>query len=141
MAAVPASTAAAAGALPSRRGRPSSNRLRHCSACSAERSEAMLVALGAQITLQEFVAGRTALRLRKACSWLRGWCAKAEAGICSPASLIFLATSWAEARKVDGNSDWLSFLNGKAFINRLAVHDQLLTLLAAQEEGDGLELH
>ena len=107
-------------------------------ACSAERSEAMLVALGAQITLQEFVAGRTALRLRKACSWLRGWCAKAEAGICSPASLIFLATSWAEARKVDGNSDWLSFLNGKAFINRLAFHDQLLTLLAAQEEGDGL---
>ena len=108
-------------------------------ACTAERSEAMLVALGAQITLQEFVAGRTALRLRKACTWLQDWCDKAEGGFCSPRSLVFLASSWAEARKVDGNSDWLSFVSGKAFANRLAFHDELTQLLKAQESGDGLE--
>ena len=82
-------------------------------ACSAERSEGMLVALGAQITLQEFVAGRTARRLRKATSWLKGWCDQAEGGLCSPSSVVFLVSSWAEARKVDGNSDWVSFLSGK----------------------------
>ena len=107
-------------------------------ACKAVHSEGMLVALGAQITLSELVAGRTAHRLRKACLWLRGWCERAEAGPCSPSSLIFLLSSWAEAKKVDGNSDWFSFLSGKAFANRLAFHDQLLTLLSAQEEGDGI---
>ena len=38
-----------------------------------------------------------------------------------------------QARKVDGNSDWLSFLSGKAVTNRLRFHGELLTLLAAQE--------
>lgn len=56
-------------------------------ACSAERSEGMLVALGAQITISEFVAGRTAHRLESACKWLEDWCRKAEPGACSPSSL------------------------------------------------------
>ena len=108
-------------------------------ACSAERSEGMLVALGAQITISEFVAGRTAQRLEKACGWLEDWCRRAEPGACSPAALVFLLTSWMEARKVDGNSDWVSFLSGKAVSNRLAFHGELTRLLDAQRQGDGVE--
>ena len=40
---------------------------------------------------------------------------------------------------MDGNSDWASFLSGKAFCNRLAFHDELSKLLAAQKSGDGLQ--
>ena len=107
-------------------------------ACSAERSEGMLVALGAQITISEFVAGRTAQRLTKACNWLENWCRRAEPGLCSPASWVFLLSSWMEARKVDGNSDWQSFLTGKAVANRLSFHGELTDLLRAQQAGDGL---
>jgi len=108
-------------------------------ACSAERSEGMLVALGAQITLSEFVAGRTAQRLSAACRWLQDWCERAAQGPCSPPCLVFLTTSWLEAREVDGNSDWLSFFTGKAVSNRLVFHDLLTKLLQAQQRGDGLE--
>ena len=104
----------------------------------AEMSDGMLVAFGAQITLSEFVAGATAQRLRAACKWLADWCRKAEGGVCSPKSLVFLLTSWTEAREVDGNSDWKSFLTGKAVANRLAFHSQLVELLEAQQRGDGL---
>ena len=44
----------------------------------------------------------------------------------------------AQACEVDGNSDWQSFLNGKAVANRLAFCEQLGKLLAAQQSGDGL---
>ena len=99
---------------------------------SCERSEGMLVALGAQITISEFVAGRTAQRLVRACDWLNEWCEKASArplhtssstppsghshhtslgdtwqasaGVCSPSCNVFLFTSWLEARKVDVRS-------------------------------------
>ena len=47
-----------------------------------------------------------------------------------------MTTSWLEARKVDGNSDWLSFLTGKAVSNRLAFLDLLTKLLQAQQQGD-----
>lgn len=107
--------------------------------CTTERSQGMLVALGAQITIGEFVTGRTAQRLSAACRWLHEWCENARSGPCSPRSLVFLMTSWNEARKVDGNSDWLSFLSGKAVSNRLAFHSQLLELLRAQQQGDGVQ--
>ena len=107
--------------------------------CTAERSQGMLVALGAQITIGEFVTGRTAQRLSAACRWLHEWCENARSGPCSPRTLVFLMTSWNEARKVDGNSDWLSFLSGKAVSNRLAFHSQLLELLRAQQQGDGVQ--
>jgi hypothetical protein len=71
-------------------------------ACTAERSGGMLVALGAQITLSDFVAGATGARLRGACHWLADWCERAQPGVCSPPSFVFLLTSWLEARKVDG---------------------------------------
>ena len=111
-------------------------------ACSAERSEGMLVALGAQITISELVAGRVAARLEKACHWLYDWCVRAGANgsghLCSPSAYVFLLTSWLEARKVDGNSDWLSFVNGRAVNNRLAFHEQLMELqdveIGADEE-------
>ena len=74
-------------------------------ACSAERSEGMLVALGAQITISEFVAGRTAQRLSAACRWLRSWCESASRGACYPPCFVFLLTSWLEAKEVDGNSE------------------------------------
>ena len=102
-------------------------------------SGGMLVALGAHITISEFIAGRTAERLGKACRWLEDWCHRAEPGPCSPAALIFLVTSWLEARKVDGNSDWLSFLSGKAVRNRMAFHSLLTDLHATLESGNGLE--
>ena len=108
-------------------------------ACSVERSNGMLVALGAQITISEFVAGRTAQRLEAACKWLEDWCVKASMGVCSPSALVFLLTSWMEAKKVDGNSDWASFLSGKAVANRRAFHDELTRLLDAQRKGDGVE--
>ena len=107
--------------------------------CTTERSQGMLVALGAQITIGEFVTGRTAQRLSAACRWLHEWCENARSGPCSPRTLVFLMTSWNEARKVDGNSDWLSFLSGKAVSNRLAFHSQLLESLRAQQQGDGVQ--
>ena len=110
--------------------------LRH--ACCEERSEGSLVALGAMIALSEFVAGGVAARLKHACAWLGEWCKRAEPGPCSPSAFAFLMSSWMEAKKVDGNSDWLSFLSGKAVANRLAFRDQLAVLLAAQQRGDGL---
>lgn len=55
----------------------------------------------------------------------------------SPA--VFLLTSWMEAKKVDGNSDWVSFLSGKAVANRLSFHYELTQLLSAQQRGDGVE--
>lgn len=60
-------------------------------------SQGMLVALGAQITILEFVAGRTARRLEAACEWLQDWIWKAEQG---PCSYIFRMSSWLEARQV-----------------------------------------
>ena len=110
-------------------------------ACVApSRTDGMLVALGAQITISELVAGRTAQRLTRACDWLDDWCARASAGgPCSPACYVHLFSSWLEARKVDGNSDWLSFLSGRAVNNRRAFVDELRVLLRAQTEGDGIE--
>ena len=58
--------------------------------------------------------------------------------LASAHSLVFLVTSWLEARKVDGNSDWASFFNGKAVTNRLKFQAELTALLDAQRSGDGL---
>ena len=105
------------------------------SACSLECSQGMLVALGAQITISEFVAGKTTRRLENACRWLEDWIWNANQG---PCSVVFRLSSWHEARKVDGNSDWYSFLSGKAVANRSAFLQQLESLLRAEENGDGL---
>ena len=116
----------------------SANTLRNAVSSTAC-SEGMLVALGAQITISELVAGRTAQRLERACTWLADWCRKAEPGWCDPRAMVFLATSWMEARQVDGNSDWMSFLSGQAVANRLRFHTQLMHLLDAQKRGEPLE--
>ena len=94
-------------------------------------SDEMLVALGAQIALGEFTAGRTTVRLRAACGRLNTWLEEATAPRCS--SLLFRVQSWHETRRVEPESELSSFLCGRAVVNRQRFHEQLLKLAHAPD--------
>jgi len=96
-------------------------------------SQDLLVALGAKITLNEFVAGRTTARLSNACQQLAHWLLQAQRPRCS--SLLFLLRSWQETKQVEPGSDLLTFLGGKAVENRKRFHEALSQL---HEASDGL---
>ena len=95
-------------------------------------SDDMLVALGAQIALGEFVAGRTTLRLQSACSRLAEWLEEAQRPSCT--SLLFRIRSWHETAQVEPDSDLSSFVCGKAVLNRQMFYGQLCEL---QQAADG----
>lgn len=78
--------------------------------------EDMLVALGAQIALNEFVAGRTTLRLESARSRLTHWLDEASRPSCT--SMLFRLRSWYETRQVEPESELHSFVCGRAISNR-----------------------
>lgn len=96
-------------------------------------SQDLLVALGAKITLNEFVAGRTTARLSNACQQLADWLLQAQRPWCG--SLLFLLRSWQETKQVEPGSDLLTFLGGKAVANRRKFHEALSRL---REARDGL---
>jgi hypothetical protein len=96
-------------------------------------SEDMLVALGAQIALREFVEGRTSRRLQSAVSLLVRWLEEAQRPSCT--SLLFRLRSWSETRALEPESDLNSFVCGKAITNRAKFCRQLRRLA---EANDGL---
>jgi hypothetical protein len=108
-------------------------------ACKADAPAGILVALGAQIVLVDFVSGRTARRLEAACDTLKAWLNRAETAGCGGPSIsgaAFCFASWMEAREMDGNSDMQSFFSGKAVANRRRFLGELQRL---QRVCDGLE--
>ena len=76
----------------------------------------MLVALGAQIALNEFVAGRTTLRLESARLRLTRWLEEATRPSCT--SMLFRLRSWHETKQVEPESELHSFMCGRAISNR-----------------------
>lgn len=93
---------------------------------SARESPDMLVALGAQIALSEFVAGRTTTRLHAACETLEAWLRDAN-------SLVFRMRSWREMRESQPDTEMLSFVTDKAVRNRSKFYSALKQLSAASD--------
>ena len=96
----------------------------------ARESPEMLVALGAQIALGEFVVGRTSERLHAACDRLAAWLQQAD-------SIVFRVQSWHELRNdessADAPPDLRAYLGGHAVRNRRRFHSQLTELAAAAD--------
>eukprot|EP00440_Ansanella_granifera_P024336 gb/GFBE01026436.1/.p1 GENE.gb/GFBE01026436.1/~~gb/GFBE01026436.1/.p1 ORF type:complete len:450 (+),score=71.63 gb/GFBE01026436.1/:1-1350(+) len=81
-----------------------------------ESSEDILVALGAQIVLQEFCSGRTSARLENAIDELKAWLEMASSS-CSIMG-VFLMQSWLTTWSEDKESRLSAFLSGDAVSNR-----------------------
>uniref|UniRef100_A0A7S4BMW9 Uncharacterized protein n=2 Tax=Chrysotila carterae TaxID=13221 RepID=A0A7S4BMW9_CHRCT len=101
---------------------------------SVHASRDALVALGAQVMLREFVAGKVAPRLRAACDQLGAWLTQAQQPSCG--ALLFLVRSWREICKVEPDSQLTTFLSGKAVVNRARFRAELQRLRDAK---DGLQ--
>ena len=101
------------------------------SSSAAGMSREMLVAVGAQVMLEEFVAGSTTARLQRACSELDEWVSAAQR--CSVSSLAFMLRSWHEARQAEPDSELLSFMSAKALANRRKFCEELRALQAARD--------
>lgn len=109
-------------------GAPSASCVDRSLACS----EDMLVALGAQVALGEFVAGRTTIRLRAACDRLGTWLEEATSPRCG-STLLFRLQSWHATHRVEPESELASFLCGRAIANRSHFHAQLQRLANAPD--------
>ena len=107
--------------------------------CGADPSEGamsrdMMVAVGAQVMLEEFVSGSTTARLQKAVTELDEWVSAAQR--CSLSSLAFVLRSWQEAKRTEPDSELLSFMSAKAVTNRRKFCQELRAL---QRCSDGVE--
>ena len=99
-----------------------------------EMSRDMMVAVGAQVMLEEFVSGSTTARLQKAVTELDEWVSAAQR--CSLSSLAFVLRSWQEAKRTEPDSELLSFMSAKAVTNRRKFCQELRAL---QRCSDGVE--
>ena len=97
-------------------------------------SRDMMVAVGAQVMLEEFVSGSTTARLQKAVTELDEWVSAAQR--CSLSSLAFVLRSWQEAKRTEPDSELLSFMSAKAVTNRRKFCQELRAL---QRCSDGVE--